>query len=110
MNPQSSLLEYELRVPRDLGDRAEIARRQMLRAFDRENDVEFEAAARELLTIYPESSLAFHLRTDELPNNQVGSARLRQPMRLRSPCSAIARTVFSWSTTKSSTPPGQWRS
>jgi len=62
VNPQGTLLEYELRVPKSLGDRAEVARRKMIRAYDGENDVEFEGAARELLNIYPESYLAFELR------------------------------------------------
>ena len=62
VNPQSTLIEYELRVPTNLGDRAEMARRKMIRAYDGENDVEFEGAARDLLNIYPESSLAFELR------------------------------------------------
>jgi hypothetical protein len=62
INPLGTVLEYELRVPKDLGDRAEVARRRMLRAFDDENDVQFEAEARALLSIYPDSSLAFELR------------------------------------------------
>ena len=62
VNPQGTLLEYELRVPKDLGDHAEMARRKMIRAYDGENDVEFEGVARELLSIYPESYLAFDLR------------------------------------------------
>ena len=49
-------------MPKNLGDRAEMARRKMIRAYDGENDVEFEGAARDLLNIYPESSLAFELR------------------------------------------------
>jgi hypothetical protein len=62
VNPQGTLIEYELRVPKNLGDRAEMARRTMIRTYDGENDVEFEGAARDLLNIYPESSLAFELR------------------------------------------------
>jgi hypothetical protein len=62
INPLGTVLEYELRAPKDLGDRAEVARRRMLRAFDDENDVQFEGEARALLSIYPESSLAFELR------------------------------------------------
>jgi hypothetical protein len=62
VNPLGTVLEYELRVPQDVGDRAEVARRKMIRAFDDENDIQFEAEARQLLSIYPESSLAFELR------------------------------------------------
>jgi hypothetical protein len=59
---QGPPLAYELRPARGLADRAELARRRMISAYDGENDVEFEAAARELLSIYPSSSLAFELR------------------------------------------------
>lgn len=56
------MLHYELRVPQDLADRAEIARRRLIRAYDDEDDVQLEAVARELLAIYPDSFLAFELR------------------------------------------------
>ena len=62
LNLLGQSLAYGLRRPENLQDRAELARRRMIAAYDRENDVEFEAAARELLNIYPSSSLAFELR------------------------------------------------
>jgi hypothetical protein len=62
LNLQNHELYFELRRPVALADRAEVARRRMIAVYDAEDDVQFEAAARELLRIYPQSSLAFELR------------------------------------------------
>jgi hypothetical protein len=62
LQPQRTVLQYELRAPKDISDRAEMARRRLIQAYDDDGDVQVEAAARELVSLYPQSSLAYELR------------------------------------------------
>jgi hypothetical protein len=74
VNALSDRLRYELRQVGNFDDRAEVARRRLIRAYDGENDAETEAAVRALLNIYPESSLAYELSGRVLE----GSGRLKE--------------------------------
>jgi hypothetical protein len=62
LNPQGTLVRYEVREAVSLEDRAELARRRMMHEYNADAEVEAEAAADALLRLYPQSALAYQVK------------------------------------------------
>jgi hypothetical protein len=60
--PQGTIFRYELRAIASDADRAELALRNVMRAYATENEQGIEAAIQGLLGVYPASSRAFQIR------------------------------------------------
>ena len=62
LNPQGTLVRYEVRDATSAEDRAELARRRMMHEYNADAEVEAEAAADALLQLYPQSALAYQVK------------------------------------------------
>jgi hypothetical protein len=62
LNPLGTLVRYEVRDVVSDEDRAELSRRRMMHAYVAGTELDAEAAADELLRLYPQSALAYQVK------------------------------------------------
>ena len=62
INPLGTILRFELRRVESLGDRAELVRRRMVRAYEHDDASTAQAASESLLRLYPSSWQAYQIK------------------------------------------------
>jgi hypothetical protein len=85
VNLNTPLLRFELRETGDLADRAEIARRRMMRAYVSDDPVVMGQEADRLLAVYPQSSVAYEIKAEVAKRNgrrDEAAASLQQALAL----------------------------